>query len=133
MGVELLAGPRGNGEPGRHRQIEVGHLGEVRALSAEQLLHLGASVRFAAANDGDILVAVERAVAGRAHAHALAAIQLLFARDAGQAGRGAGGDDHGLREDGPVAAKQLPGRPAKIHRRDQRLLEPGAKLRGLLA
>ena len=35
-----LAGLGRDREPGRHRQAEVGHLGEVRALAAEQVLHV---------------------------------------------------------------------------------------------
>ena len=52
--------------------------------------------RVAAADHGDVHVAVERAVAGRAGGHALAAVEFLLARDARQARRGAGGDDDGL-------------------------------------
>jgi hypothetical protein len=33
-----LAGLRGDGEAGRHRKTEVGHLGEVRALATEEVL-----------------------------------------------------------------------------------------------
>ena len=41
VGVESGADLGRDGEAGRHRQAEVRHLGEVRALAAEQVLHLG--------------------------------------------------------------------------------------------
>ena len=41
-------------EAGRHRQPEPRHLGEVRALAAEQLLHVGAPVGLAAAEGVDV-------------------------------------------------------------------------------
>ena len=42
-------------EAGRHGQADVGHLGEVGALAAEQVLHLGVAVRLAAAEEIDVL------------------------------------------------------------------------------
>jgi len=39
----------GDGEAGRHRQTQGRHLGQIGALAAEQIAHLGAAVRLAAA------------------------------------------------------------------------------------
>jgi hypothetical protein len=88
---------------------EINLAGETRE---EQRL-LGRAV--AAADDRDIHLAVERAVAGRAGRHALAAVKLLFAGDAGQARRGAGGDDDGLRPDLAVGELQRVG-PLEVSR-----------------
>ena len=55
VGVVVRADRGGDGEARRHRQAEVGHLGEVRALAAEQVLHAGAALRLAAAEDVDPL------------------------------------------------------------------------------
>ena len=44
-GVEVdLAGLGGDREAGRHREPEVGHLGEVGALAAQQVLHVPAAL-----------------------------------------------------------------------------------------
>jgi hypothetical protein len=71
---------------GRHRQTQVGHLGEVRPLAAEQVLHAGAALRLAAAEDVDPLAF--RAGPGCAFALLLAealrfGTDLLFLRDDG--------------------------------------------------
>ena len=55
VGVVVRADRGGDGEARRHRQAEVRHLGEVRALAAEQVLHAGAALRLAAAEDVDPL------------------------------------------------------------------------------
>jgi hypothetical protein len=49
MGAEF----GGDGEAGRHRQAEMRHLGETRALAAEKVAHAGAGFRFAAAEGID--------------------------------------------------------------------------------
>ncbi len=41
VGVEVGADLGGDGEAGRHRQAEIAHLGQVGALAAEEVLHLG--------------------------------------------------------------------------------------------
>ena len=61
----------------------------------------------AAADDGDRDVTVEGAVAGRAGGHAVAAVVMLLAGDAEEAGRGARGDDHGLGLVGGFGALEL--------------------------
>ena len=43
----------GDGESGRHRQAEIGHLREARALAAEQVAHVGAAFRGAVAETVD--------------------------------------------------------------------------------
>ena len=53
--VEGGADLGGDGEAGRHRQADVGHLGEVGALAAEQVLHLRVAVGLAAAEEVDVL------------------------------------------------------------------------------
>ena len=55
VGVVVGAERRGDGEARRHRQAQVGHLGEVRPLAAEQVLHAGAALRLATAEDVDPL------------------------------------------------------------------------------
>jgi hypothetical protein len=35
-----VAGLRGDGESGRHGEVQVGHLGEVGPLAAQEVLHL---------------------------------------------------------------------------------------------
>ena len=49
VGVEEHADLGRDGEPGRDRQAEVAHLGEVGALTAQQRLHPGRAVRAPAA------------------------------------------------------------------------------------
>src|SRR5262249_51912591 len=51
IGVEVRAHVGGDGEPGRHRDVEVGHLGEARAFAAEQVLHAGIAVGLAPAEE----------------------------------------------------------------------------------
>ena len=53
--VERGAHLGGDGEPGRHRDSQVGHLGQVGALAAEQLLHLCLAFGAAAAEEVDVL------------------------------------------------------------------------------
>ena len=48
VGVVVGADLGGDREPGRHRQPDAAHLGEVRALAAEQRLHRSVAVRLAA-------------------------------------------------------------------------------------
>ena len=47
--VERGADLGGDGEAGRHRQADRGHLGQVGALAAEQVLHVGAALVVAGA------------------------------------------------------------------------------------
>ena len=47
MGGVIGADLGGDGEAGRHRQAQIAHLGQVRALAAEQILHLRAAFRAA--------------------------------------------------------------------------------------
>ena len=49
MRGEIGADFRGDGEAGRHRQAQIAHFGQVRALAAEQILHLRAAFRRTAA------------------------------------------------------------------------------------
>ena len=49
VAVKAGADLGGDGETGRHRQAEIGHLGEIGALAAEQRLHAGAAFGAAAA------------------------------------------------------------------------------------
>ena len=49
VGVIVGADLGGDGEAGRHRQAEIGHLGKARALAAEQVAHLGRALGLAAA------------------------------------------------------------------------------------
>ena len=49
IGVKMGADFGRDREPGRHGQADIRHLGEVRALSAEQLAHVGAAFRATAA------------------------------------------------------------------------------------
>ena len=51
--VEIGADLGGDGEAGRHRQAEMRHLGEARALAAEQIAHRRAAGRLAAAEGVD--------------------------------------------------------------------------------
>src|SRR6185437_2202030 len=51
MGAELGR----DGEAGRDREAEIGHLGKVRALAAQQVLHLRAAFRAAVAEAVDPL------------------------------------------------------------------------------
>ena len=51
--VEMGADLGGDGEAGRHRQAEMGHFGEPRALAAEQIAHRRAAGRLAAAEGVD--------------------------------------------------------------------------------
>jgi hypothetical protein len=44
IGVVMNADIRDNGETGGYRQAQIGHFGEIRALSAEQFLHRGIAV-----------------------------------------------------------------------------------------
>src|SRR6185503_753260 len=53
VGVEIGADFGGDGEARRHRQAEARHLGEVRALAAEKIAHIGAAFRGAAAETVD--------------------------------------------------------------------------------
>ena len=53
--VERRAHLGGDGEPGRHRDAEIGHFGQVGALAAKQLLHLGFAFGAAAAEEVDVL------------------------------------------------------------------------------
>ena len=53
MGVEVGADLGGDGEAGRHRQAEIGHFGEVRALAAEQIAHVGLALGLAVAEGVD--------------------------------------------------------------------------------
>jgi hypothetical protein len=65
----------GDGEAGRHRQSEVGHLGEVRALAAEEVLHPGLALRLAVAEGVDPL------------RHRPGSLAMLPQRNAGRHGR----------------------------------------------
>ena len=56
LGVVDVADAGGDGEPGRHRQAGVGHLGEARALAAEHVLHRPIAVRLAGAEEEDVLL-----------------------------------------------------------------------------
>ena len=85
----------------------------------------------AAADDGDRDVAVEGAVAGRAGGHAVAAVVMLLAGDAEEAGRGARGDDHGLGLVGGFGALELLDRAGEIDRVDAVPGELGAEALGL--
>ena len=87
----------------------------------------------ATADDGDVHLAIKRTVARRAGRHALAAVKFLFARDARHARRGAGRDDHALRENRAIAADQLPRVRGEVDGGDERLLETRAELCRLLA
>jgi hypothetical protein len=42
-------------EPGRHGQARVGHLGEARALAAEEIFHVAVAVGLAVAEEKDVL------------------------------------------------------------------------------
>ena len=53
VGVEIGADLGGDGEAGRHRQAEMGHFGQPRALAAEQIAHRRAAGRLAAAEGVD--------------------------------------------------------------------------------
>src|SRR6185503_9925925 len=53
VGIEIGADFGGDGEARRHRQAEACHLGEVRALAAEEIAHVGAAFRGAAAETVD--------------------------------------------------------------------------------
>ncbi len=70
-GVVVGADRGGDGEARRHRQAEVGHLGEVGALAAEQVLHAGAALRLAAAEGVDPLALRRSRLALTALARAL--------------------------------------------------------------
>ena len=87
----------------------------------------------AAAEHGDLHLAVECAVARRAGGHALAAVEFFFARDAGHARRRAGGDDDGLCKDDAIAEEKLAGLAREIDRGDESLFEACAEAGGLLA
>ncbi len=51
--VEIGADRGRDGEAGRHRQAEIGHLGEIGALAAEQIAHVGAALGLAVAEGED--------------------------------------------------------------------------------
>ena len=51
--VEVGADLGGDGEAGRHRQAEIGHLGEVRALAAEEIAQARRSLGLAVAEGID--------------------------------------------------------------------------------
>jgi hypothetical protein len=55
VGVIVGADRGGDGEARRHRKAQVGHLGEIGALAAQQFLHAGAALRLAAAEGVDPL------------------------------------------------------------------------------
>jgi hypothetical protein len=57
LGVLVVIGADrgGDGEAGRHRQAEIGHLGQARALAAEEVAHVGAALGFAVAETIDPL------------------------------------------------------------------------------
>ena len=55
VGAVAFAGLGGDGEPGRDRQAEAAHLGQVGALAAEQLVHRGVAFGSAAAETVDPL------------------------------------------------------------------------------
>src|SRR5262249_17271933 len=55
VGVVVGADLGGEGEAGRDGQADVGHLGEVGALAAEEFLHVRAAFRLAAAEEVDVL------------------------------------------------------------------------------
>ena len=55
MCVEVGADLGRNREPGRHRQSEIAHLGETRALAAQQVFHIGAALGGAVAKPVDPL------------------------------------------------------------------------------
>ena len=67
VGVEVGADLGGDGEAGRHRQAEIGHLGEVCALAAEQVAHRRLALGLAAAEAIDPFAALGRGagIAGR--------------------------------------------------------------------
>jgi hypothetical protein len=54
VGVVEIANFGGDGEPGRHRQTDQAHFGEIGPLAAEQLFHLAAAVRRFAAEEVDV-------------------------------------------------------------------------------
>ena len=51
----IIADFRAEGEPRRHRQVDIRHLGEVGPLTAEQILHVGPALGHARAKKVDIL------------------------------------------------------------------------------
>src|SRR6266478_702131 len=53
--IEIGADLGGNGEPGRHRQAEIGHLRQIGALAPEQVFHFRPPVGFALAEAIDPL------------------------------------------------------------------------------
>ena len=55
VGVVVRADLGGDGEARRHRQAEIGHLGEVCALAAEEIAHLRLALGFAVAEAVDPL------------------------------------------------------------------------------
>ena len=71
LGVDPGLG--GDGEPRRHRDAEIGHLGQLTALAAEQVSHHGRAFRLAGAEEVDVLGRIGR----RAH--------VLIVRDSGPA------------------------------------------------
>ena len=56
VGVIERADVGGDGEAGRHRQAQIGHLGQPRALAAEQVAHAGLALGAAVAERIDPLV-----------------------------------------------------------------------------
>ena len=60
-----VAGVGGDGEPGRHRQAGVGHLGEAGALAAERVLHRAVAVGLAVAEEVDELLRAARRLSSR--------------------------------------------------------------------
>ena len=58
VGVEVGADLGGDGEAGRHGQTDAGHLGEVRALAAEERLHGAVAVGFFVAPGVDVFDAL---------------------------------------------------------------------------
>jgi hypothetical protein len=66
IGIVVRADRGGDGEARRHRQPQVGHLGEIGALAAKQVFHAGAALRLAAAKAVDPLAFAARGAGGRA-------------------------------------------------------------------
>ena len=68
VGVVVRADLGGDREARRHGQAEVRHLGEVGALAAQQILHLGVAVGRAAAEQIDALLRGARRMPWSGHA-----------------------------------------------------------------
>ena len=129
--LDLLVGERAVLHDLRRAQLvaAVDHVDLRGELGEEgRLLH----GRVAAADDGDLLLAEEESVAGRAVRHAVAR-QALLADDADLAGRRPGGEHHGMRLVHRAAAERHRLRPTgQVERGDVVVEHLGAELLGLL-